>query len=85
MVNTSDAWQSGWEAGYARAVADMAARNTPAAPRPPARYRHAQAVPIEPQPQGGDTLNNIEEAQHKLGGLGRTRIFHLLNTGNCGP
>ena len=28
-----------------------------------------------------DKLNNIEEAQQKLGGLGRTRIFHLLQTG----
>jgi hypothetical protein len=28
-----------------------------------------------------DQLNNIEEAQQKLGGLGRTRLFHLLQTG----
>ena len=28
-----------------------------------------------------DALNNVEESQQKLGGLGRTRIFHLLQTG----
>lgn len=28
-----------------------------------------------------DTLNNIEQASEKLGGLGRTRLFELLRTG----
>lgn len=28
-----------------------------------------------------DQLNNIEQTSEKLGGLGRTRVFHLLQTG----
>ncbi|MCA9241420.1 MAG: helix-turn-helix domain-containing protein [Planctomycetales bacterium] len=28
-----------------------------------------------------DQLNNIERAREKLGGLGRTRVFELLRTG----
>ncbi len=29
----------------------------------------------------GDTLNDIENTQAKLGGLGRTRVFDLIRTG----
>ena len=90
-MSTYDAWQSGWEAGYARALADAAARiansKSPAAPRPPTRFRQRpeRDIPLPPTPvdppDGVDRLNTVEGAQVKLGGLGRSSVYRLMDAG----
>lgn len=95
-MTASEAWAAGWQAGYEQARRDIgvAVLNTkqsrlPATPKRFAtddlRPEPAESPPpkVETQPisDGIDRLNDIDIVQVKLGGLGRTKVYRLIASG----